>query len=145
MFSLGRVHKGRALLGAVILLAFIVLIHQNFIGDGTSKYGKISLFIGKHDSGVMEKSEFNSDLALVERCPVCHGKEMCAELARADLEISRTPFAGTSGRLRAKVHQVYQGNNLKYVARPISSWPLLGHAIDSFEDFVCKNSSLTTG
>ena len=140
---LGRIHKGRALVGALSLLAFVVLIHHNFIGGGGG-YGKITLK-SAFDTGVMTKKEFNAELAAVEHCPVCQGQDACAELARPDLAISRAAFSGTSGRLRAAVHQVYHGNNLKYVARPIASWPLLGHAIEAFEDYVCRNSSYAVG
>ena len=143
MIPLGRVYKTRALLGAIIIVAFIVLVHQNFIkGNG----GKIRLLGGSLDAGVMGKSEFNEELAQVGKCPVCLGTEMCSDLARGDVDVSRAAYAGVGGDqrrpLRARVHQVYTGSNLKYVVRPVSSWPLLQGAMDSFENAVCRNSSV---
>jgi hypothetical protein len=144
MLSLGRVHKTRAVLGGVVLVAFVVLVHQSFFKSGSDGFGKIRMKM--MGGGIaMGKSEFNAEMSLVEKCPVCLGKEMCSDLARKDLEISRTPYAGSAGRLRAAVHQVYHVNNLKYIVRPMTSWPLLGHAMDAFEDYICKNSSFPLG
>ena len=146
MISLGRVYKTRALLGAVIIVAFIVLVHQNFIGGNA----KIRLLLGGGGNldggGVMGKAEFNERLAQAEKCPVCLGAEMCSDLARTDVDVSRATYTGVGGDqrrpLRATVHQVYAGSNLKYVVRPVASWPLLQGAIDSFENAVCRNASV---
>ena len=145
MIPLGRVYKTRALLGAIIIIAFVVLVHQNFIrGNG----GKIRLSLGGGglDTGVMAKSEFDEELAQIAKCPVCLGSEMCSDLARKDVDVSRAAYTGAGGDqgrpLRATVHQVYTGSNLKYVVRPVSSWPLLQGAMDSFETAVCRNSSV---
>ena len=144
MIPLGRVYKTRALLGAIIIIAFVVLVHQNFIrGNG----GKIRILGGVNfDIGFMGKAEFNDELAQVGKCPVCLGSEMCSDLARKDVDISRATYSGVGGDqrrpLRARVHQVYTGSNLKYVVRPVSSWPLMQGAMDSFENAVCRNSSV---
>ena len=145
MISLGRVYKTRALLGAVIIVAFLVLVHQNLVGGNS----KIRLLLGGGNldggGGVMGKAEFNERLAQAEKCPVCLGTEMCADLARTDVDVSRAAYTGVGDQrrpLRATVHQAYAGSNLKYVVRPVSSWPLLQGAMDSFETAVCRNASV---
>ena len=147
MIPLGRVYKTRALLGAIIIIAFVVLVHQNFIRGNGAKI-RLSLGGGGLDTGVMAKSEFDEELAQIAKCPVCLGSEMCSDLARKDVDVSRAAYTGAGAGgdqarpLRAKVHQVYTGSNLKYVVRPVSSWPLLQGAMDSFETAVCRNSSV---
>ena len=79
----GRIYKTRFFFACVILIALTCLIRNSFWSGDRILVNEIVA-----ESTIFTKAEF-AQIAQLDKCPVCFGQDMCKDLAKNDLEISR--------------------------------------------------------
>ena len=87
----GRVYKTRFIFACVILIALTCLIRNSFFAgsNGLMDTSRVIIDDVVAESTVFSKPEFSRMIAMVDACPVCFGQDMCKDLAKKELEISR--------------------------------------------------------
>ena len=80
----GRIYKTRYFYACLILIALTCLIRNSFFNSDRILIDEAVAA----EYTMFAKTEF-ARLAQVDSCPVCFGQDMCKDLAKKDLEISR--------------------------------------------------------
>ncbi len=81
-----------------------------------------------------------ADLAQFNLCPVCFGRDMCEELSRPNVRVSRqlvSPGRGLEGAYAA-----YKGNKLYFWLHSVTERPRYNARLEIIADFACRNGSL---
>lgn len=116
---LGRFHT-RIVLGVSLVVCFVVFLSLRSNGDVVR--------VPTNDILVQSLSSKEiGQLARLDTCPLCFGRDMCDELSSGRLEVSRVPYAPEY--IDAVVHQVYSKNSVKF-------WMMPEPPMRSFEQIV---------